>query len=106
MLVIKKYGLKIYNWKEDAVPDSAVNVGCPSTYANPWHHKKGVGLHKAKSPAEATAKFREYTSRNLAIGDMARRYLKGKDLVCSCQDENCHAVVVMDLANEVQKNKL
>ena len=100
MVTVKKYGLKIYNWKTDKIPDAAVFVGRPTTYANPWSHVKGLGLHKAKNAADAVMQYRKYTEHNTGVGEMARRYLKGKNLVCDCVDSNCHAIVVMELANE------
>lgn len=101
MISVKKYGLRVYDLTRDAkVPSGAVFVGRPTVYVNPYSHLAGVSLHKTRTAAEAVEKYREYVAHNLGIGNEARRNLKGRDLSCNCAQDECHAVVVMELANE------
>lgn len=103
MILIKKYGLKIFNRLKDKTPKDAISVERPSTYANPWSHLKGAGLHKTKNVKESFDKFRGYTKLNSGVRSSAKRSLKGKNLICSCETEICHATIIMELANDEVK---
>ena len=103
MISVKKYGLKIYHFGSDKIPPGVEYVGRPTTFVNPWSHVKGKSLHKTKTAAESVKKYIEYAAGNTAIGKLARRHLRGKDLSCDCggkSEKECHASVVMELANE------
>lgn len=74
-------------------PTSAVYVGRPSKWGNPFQ------IGKDGTREEVIAKFR---TRLLSTDDMvqdAKRELAGKDLICWCAPLPCHADVLMEVAN-------
>jgi uncharacterized protein DUF4326 len=100
VILVKKFGLKIYNLSIDKkIPADVAYVGRPTLFGNPWSHKKGLALHKVKTVDEAISKFEEYAKINKAIGKQARRHLKGKSLSCWCVPDKCHAQILMEIAN-------
>lgn len=94
--LIKKFGLRIWNQATEAkkIPKSAAYVGRPSTFGNPWD------ITKKMDRAACIKRYKEYIKVNTAIAKEAKRHLKGKDLVCWCQPEQCHAEILMQIANE------
>lgn len=101
MTEVKRFGLKIYNCKTDKVPEGVAYVGRPSTFGNPWTFKgSGIdSIHVVKDRKTAIACFKKYVKTNLAIAQLAKRHLKGKDLSCWCSPESCHAEILMEVAN-------
>lgn len=92
--LIKKFGLYIWNLKKDKkIPASAVFVGRPTSYGNPFAISK-FGRDGCLE------KYREYVIMgNTRIAANAKRELRGKDLVCFCAQLACHAEVLMEIAN-------
>ena len=87
---------KVYNKKDPNVPADAVYVGRPSKWGNPYTVKKwGRG--------RALDMFRAYKLRGFQGLDYEeiRQELKGKDLVCWCAPEPCHADLLLEIANAV-----
>lgn len=109
MFEVKKWKRKIYHAKRDEriTPADAVYIGRPSPFGNPWSHLMAAAVvtPKVKDVAAAVEKFREYVKVNLAIKKMARRRLRGKDLICWCLKSPCHGEVLMDLANSGEEDK-
>ena len=108
MITIARYNLKIYNLNTDKPPMGVAYVGRPTPFGNPYSIYAGKkkaknvaeeSIHLCKTRAEAVEKFKEYCKRNTGIEPMARKYLKGKDLSCWCVPDQCHAMVLMDMAN-------
>ena len=87
----------VYNLDaSDAIPDEAVYVGRPSKFGNPFV----IGPDGTRD--EVIASFRhwvETTEQGAAVADAARSELRGKDLICYCKPEACHADVLVELAN-------
>ena len=87
----------VYN--QDAsipIPDDAVYVGRPSKFGNPFV----IGPDGDR--AAVIAAFRDWletSDEGRAVAETARTELIGKDLVCFCAPEPCHADVLMELAN-------
>lgn len=101
------------------MPDSAVYVGRPSVYGNPF--RAGVGfcgptIQRLYTPADLVAKFRtwlaaddlhplfwdaELISAHTALkAALMRGDLAGRDLACWCPlDQPCHADVLLEIAN-------
>jgi hypothetical protein len=72
------------------MPLGAVYVGHPTKCGDPFY--------KLRPRADAAARFGRETAPRLA--EMARRELRGKDLVCWCRlDQPCHADVLLEIAN-------
>lgn len=82
---------RVYNKRNKDYPADAVYVGRPTKWGNPYC----IGVHGTR--AEVVQKYRE----SLGEGDkeQIRRDLKGKDLVCWCAPEACHADVLLEIAN-------
>lgn len=84
---------RVLNRKVDRWPRGAVYVGRPSLWSNPF--KIGPDGDRA----EVIRKYEEYLrSRPDLMAQLPD--LRGKDLVCWCAPEPCHADVLLMLTNE------
>lgn len=89
---------KVLNKRKGGVPASAVYVGRPSPYGNPY-------VMKAESERDAVCDaFEAALARKFERDPSARERLKealrGKDLVCWCAPKRCHAETLLRIANE------
>lgn len=88
---------KVWNKRDPNVPKDAVYVGRPSVYGNPYiigkDGSREVVIYKYKQFA-----YKQY-SHDLSF-IKAVNNLKGKDLVCWCAPEACHADVLLEIANK------
>ena len=90
--------MKVLNKKTDHIPPDAVYVGRPSKWGNPFKvypHRRG-SLFAQKIAVES---YREYLKEHPELMEMAKKELKGKDLVCWCAPLPCHADILLELAN-------
>ncbi len=78
----------VLNRRTDKIPPSAVYVGRPSKWGNPFHL---IGMRRP----EAVDKYRQW----LPTSGLDVSELRGKDLVCWCAPLPCHADVLLELAN-------
>ena len=84
---------KVLNKKRDHIPPDAVYVGRPSKWGNPFF----VG---ASGTREVVIEmYREHIIEMLEARPDDIKELKGKDLVCWCAPLQCHADVLLELAN-------
>jgi hypothetical protein len=74
------------------VAPDRVYVGRPSKWGNPFV------IGRDGSRDEVIAKYRAWIVRQPALM-AALHELRGKDLVCWCAPERCHADVLVELAN-------
>lgn len=86
------------------LPPSAVYVGRPTIWGNPW--RVGGKAHGALGPEEAVAGYERALVRRELVdraGTPLRdrlRELKGRDLACWCDPgQPCHADVLLRYAN-------
>lgn len=80
-------------------PPNSVYVGRPTKWGNPFSHMKHTGAQwKVDTREEAIAKFEEWLLQQPKLMK-ALHELRGKDLICWCAPEACHAEVLMRLAN-------
>jgi uncharacterized protein DUF4326 len=84
---------------EDNVPGAKPNsvyVGRPSKYGNPFE----IGQDGTRQ--EVIAKYKEWINQPEQAGLRAemRRELKGKDLVCWCAPQACHADIILKGVNQ------
>ena len=75
------------------IPDGAVYVGRPSKWGNPF------AIGKDRTREQVIAQFRIYLAREVQTGRLDPSELRGKDLVCWCAPEDCHARILIEAAN-------
>ena len=88
---------KVYNKRKNGYPKDAIYVGRPSLYGNPFTVKEfGRG--------GALTLYKEWMETEVGlvvhIKKTAKDFLKGKDLLCWCAPEPCHADILLRIANE------
>lgn len=93
---------RVWNNRDPDLPAGAVYVGRPSKWGNPFTHlkKDTQAKFKVKTREEAVENYRQWIE--WGGGGYLRKYLeelRGKDLVCWCAPEPCHADVLLGLAN-------
>lgn len=85
---------KVYSKRDSVYPQDAIYVGRPSKWGNPF----SIGRDGTRE--EVIAKYRQ---RVEAFDNTLRKEwlspLVGKDLLCWCAPEACHADVLLELAN-------
>ena len=79
--------------KRDRVPSDAVYVGRPSPFGNPFV----IGRHGDR--ADVVARFETFLLASPGLLAAVKADLRGKDLVCWCAPEACHADVLLRVAN-------
>ena len=84
---------KVFNKRTDKIPSSAVYVGRPSKWGNPYK----IGPDGTRE--EVIAKYAEWLDGMVDTGRLDLDELIGKDLVCWCVPEPCHADILMELVN-------
>lgn len=79
----------------------AVYVGRPSVYGNPYSHRasKIPGTILVKTREEAIARYRGMVESRPALVEAIKNELRGKNLVCWCAPEACHADFLLEIAN-------
>ena len=85
---------EVYNKRDYNVPEDAIYVGRPSKWGNPFK----VGRDGTRE--EVIRAFEAYARKYLAQEPDWLDVLKGKDLVCWCAPEDCHADVLIRLVND------
>jgi len=84
---------KVYNKRQSGVPASAVYVGRPSVFGNPFVIGRDGTREDVIAQYEAWLLGQPRLMRLLPA-------LKGRDLVCWCAPEACHADVLIHHANK------
>lgn len=84
---------KVYNKRNKDAPADAVYVGRPSAFGNPF------SIGKTNQRADVVRKYGEWIRTNPELVGRARAELRGKDLVCWCAPEACHADILVEIAN-------
>ena len=96
---------RVLNKRTHGVPAGAVYVGRPSPYGNPYSHQSGtLARFTVNSRDEAVDAFESALLRKFEHDPDAKQRLqealRGKDLVCWCAPQRCHADVLLKYANE------
>lgn len=90
----------VYNKRWRSIPDDAIYVGRPTKWGNPYSHLSGtIALYKVDSREEAILKYREWITNNDELIADAKRELRNRDLVCWCAPSECHADILIEIAN-------
>lgn len=89
---------KVYNKRHGNAPAEAVYVGRPTKWGNPFI------IGKDGTRQEVIELYRDLVQRNAPSFpapniNTIRAELKGKDLVCWCAPQSCHADVLLEIAN-------
>lgn len=80
---------RVLNKRTDAIPPDAVYVGRPSMWGNPFR----IGVDGTRE--QVLEWYKEWFHESNLIPAM----LRGKDLVCWCAPEPCHADYLLEMAN-------
>jgi hypothetical protein len=84
---------KVLNKSKHGSPANSIYVGRPSCFGNPFI----IGKHGTR--AEVIALFEKHIRSDHALIRKIRHELRGKDLVCFCSPLQCHADVLLRIAN-------
>lgn len=86
---------KVYNIKNSGwdVPNS-VYVGRPSDFGNPF------AIGSSGNRNQVIERFKQLAENNDEFNKQIKKELKGKNLLCWCTPEPCHADILLDIANE------
>lgn len=84
---------KVYNKRKNGYPKDAIYVGRPSKWGNPFTVKE-YGRGKALDEYEMWIRVTDKPT----LKDIME--LRGKDLLCWCAPEPCHADILLRIANE------
>lgn len=74
---------------------SAIYVGRPSKYGNPFI------IGRDGNREEVIRKYKDYIYNKPGLLEQAKQELVGKDLVCWCAPLQCHAEVLLEIANNI-----
>ena len=86
--------MRVLNKRIDPIPADAVYVGRPSKWGNPF------AIGRDGDRAEVVVKYEAWLNGMIESGQLDPSELAGKDLVCWCAPELCHAEVLIDYANK------
>ena len=91
---------KVYNKRDKNIPKDAVYVGRPTKWGNPFN-MKGEATRQYVIDEYASMLRHESTNPQSVYYQMRRvkEELKGKDLVCWCSPQACHADILLEIAN-------
>ncbi len=88
---------RVLNKRVHGIPKDAVYVGRPSPWGNPYSHMEGtLAKFKVASRDEAVDAY----ERDPGAKKRLQKALRGKDLVCWCAPQRCHADMLLKYANE------
>lgn len=87
---------RVLNRSSDEIPSNAVYVGRPTRWGNPFKVDRNAPREQRE---KAIASYREWILAKPELIEMARRELRGRDLVCWCAPLACHAEVLIEIAN-------
>lgn len=85
---------EVYNTRAAGVPKSAVYVARPSIWGNPFHVQDFGRDDSIRMYREWLAKPEQDELRA-----RMRQVLRGKDLICWCAPQACHADIILEVAN-------
>ena len=86
---------KVLNKRVHGVPKGAVYVGRPSKFGNPFTIGKDGSREEVIQKFEAWLFVADENSSPPMLITIDLHSLRGKDLVCWCAPEACHAQILM-----------
>lgn len=91
---------RVLNKRFDFISPTAVYVGRPSKWGNPFSHlEKSLAQFQCISRNEAIQKHREWFLAQPDLIAAAKAALRGRDLICWCSPKSCHADILLEVAN-------
>jgi len=85
--------MKVLN-KKNSKPTDGIYVGRPTIYGNPFV------IGKDGDRNEVVEKYKEWLLSQPSLVEKAKKELKGKNLICWCAPLECHADILLEIANE------
>lgn len=85
-------GPRVMNKRTDSIPQGAVYVGRPTKWGNPFV----IGRDGDRD--EVIERYRRWLLGSAELMSQLDE-LKGRDLVCWCAPESCHADVLVEVAS-------
>lgn len=85
--------MRVFNKAHKGIPESAVYIGRPSKWGNPFQ------IGKDGTREEVIQKYRDWLLRTPQRMEELHE-LRGKNLVCWCYPKACHGDVLLELANQ------
>lgn len=91
---------KVININSDEPFD--IYVGRPSKFGNPFTHHQHLGgnLVIVDTREEAIARYEEWIHSQPELMAAAKQELKNKILACHCLPLDCHATILLKIAND------
>jgi hypothetical protein len=83
---------RVFNKRDPQIPPGAVYVGRPSKWGNPYP------INATHTRADVIRAYHNYLTNNAKLMSELHE-LRGKDLVCWCAPNACHADILLRLAN-------
>jgi hypothetical protein len=89
--------MRVKGWKK---PPNTINCTRPGQYGNPF--KIGdPGIYDANKAVIAFEHWLNISPAGKVIASMAKKELKGKNLMCFCKlSDICHVDILLKIANE------
>lgn len=89
--------MRVLNKRTHEIPEGAVYVGRPSKWGNPFPVRYG-----GASREEVIRRYKTWLLETPAGKELQKdlHELRGKDLVCWCAPQKCHADILVEIANE------
>lgn len=81
---------RLYNKRVGDVPSSAVYIGRPGPWGNPF------SIGQDGDRATVIQKYREWLAARPALQAQMRKELAGRDLVCWCHPHPCHGDIILE----------
>lgn len=92
--------MKVWNKRQNNIPSEAVYVGRPTKWGNPFTHQGGtLAKFIVANRDEAVDRYEQWLLKQPELIAQAKKELAGKDLICWCAPQRCHADVLMKIAN-------
>jgi hypothetical protein len=91
---------RVLNKRRDKIPPEAVLVDRTTKWGNPY--KIGKPRADGSGPmcrTEVIDRFKQWLEKQPVLLAAMKEELRGKDLVCWCVPERCHAEILLELAN-------
>lgn len=85
--------MQVHNRYKKTAPAGAIYVGRPTKWGNPFE------IGKDGTRDEVIAKYETWLQQQPELLNDIKT-LRGKDLVCYCAPQKCHADILLRLANQ------